>query len=82
VTVGRKGTTIESLREPYHVPSEIEELLRAYARAHSAEDTEIKIWSLGDQPELPYEHCRNPKGCHCVYFASIVDSGVGMSLST
>jgi hypothetical protein len=27
------------------------------------------VWLLGEQPELPYEFCTNPKGCHCVYIA-------------
>jgi hypothetical protein len=25
-----------------------------------------RTWRLGSQPELPYEHCTNPAGCHCV----------------
>ena len=43
VTVGKKGTTIESLRELISVPPEVEALLLAYARTHSAEGREIEI---------------------------------------
>jgi hypothetical protein len=28
-----------------------------------------KRWPLGEQPEIPYEHCTAPKGCHCAYVA-------------
>jgi len=33
-----------------------------------------RIWAVGEQPEIPYEHCENVNGCHC-YYMTIAKEG-------
>jgi hypothetical protein len=33
-----------------------------------------KEWKLGEQPELPYEHCTHRMGCRCCYGLSYVET--------
>lgn len=40
-----------------------------------------KRWPFGEQPEIPYEHCTGPKGCHCAYVAYTVKRDIGTNVT-